>query len=110
MAKQVKKLEMQGAGESISDSDFVNASAAADSTAGQETPEGGVGSASSATPGEEEKKDMATGEAIEPNLGDLGILESETARVAGGSEIDEDMLRNIRAEKANLNVRDSQIE
>lgn len=57
---------------------------------------------------EEIKKDMATGEAVEPNLGDLGILESETARVMG-TDIDEDTLTNIRAEKANLNVRDSQI-
>ena len=55
---------------------------------------------------EEEKKDKATGEAVEPNLGDLGIIESETAR-AVGSDIDEDTMKNIRAEKANLNVRDS---
>ena len=59
---------------------------------------------------EEEKKEIAAGEAVEPNLGDLGILESESRRAFDGTYVDDEMLNQIRAEKANLNVRDSQLE
>ena len=40
-------------------------------------------------------------------LGDLGIIESESRRAFDGTYVDDEMLTQIRAEKANLNVRDS---
>lgn len=97
---------MQGAGESISDADFVNTNqaAAAEEGAAAEEQQPAV------VVDEEEKKEIASGEAVEPNLGDLGIIESESRRAFDGNYVDDEMISQIRAEKANLNVRDSQLE
>ena len=59
---------------------------------------------------EEKKNEIVAGEAVEPMLGDLGIIESESRRAFDGTYVDDEMLTQIRAEKANLNVRDSQLE
>ena len=69
----------------------------------------GLFSGTAAGAAEEVKTDTTTvvGDAVEPNLGDLGLLETESQRVAGGNEVDEDEQSNIRAERSNLNVRDS---
>ena len=96
---------MQGAGESISDADFANTNQAATAE------EGAVAEEQPAVVvEEEEKKEIASGEAVEPNLGDLGIIESESRRAFDGNYVDDEMISQIRAEKANLNVRDSQLE
>lgn len=47
----------------------------------------------------------------EPNLGDLGLIESQTMRDAEQTDdVTDDMVRKIHKEKSNLSVRDSQLQ
>ena len=46
----------------------------------------------------------------EPNMGDLGLVESLTQRDLNDEAIDEQTVQNIRREQSALNARDNQIQ
>ena len=46
----------------------------------------------------------------EPNMGDLGLVESLTQRDVNDEAIDEQTVQNIRREQSALNARDTQIQ
>ena len=46
----------------------------------------------------------------EPNMGDLGLVESLTQRDVNDDAIDEQTVQNIRREQSALNARDTQIQ
>ena len=46
----------------------------------------------------------------EPNMGDLGLVESLTQRDVNDEAIDEQTVQNIRKEQSALNARDTQIQ
>ena len=46
----------------------------------------------------------------EPNMGDLGLVESLTQRDVNDDAIDEEVVQNIRRERSTLGARDTQIQ